>query len=122
MKKNIEIEDSAWQGIQVIAIVKGKRPNDIINEALVQYLKTQEDTKLNLTINTVKETGKNVLCYLVEMEVHTILEKLMDAQKRNAPKTYLWSLKDDLILTVRKYPYVSEKTAEEIKQAINVVT
>jgi len=116
-KYQFEVETPLWFTFKAIANMRGLKVKEAIKEALIEYIQNHKLTHQNIEVKIIRnhEAKTNLLQFIREHEIKTLLEAIIEAQKRDAPKTYIDGLKLKIIDNVKKTPQISEELANQIK-------
>lgn len=109
-----DVPDDLWKGFKICCALKGLKIKNGIIEAVAEYIKATQPEQVKINFKVVADRKQNLLTFIYETEMRTLLTGLVEAQKRHAPKDYMDTLKDRLQILVKKHPTIPQDLAEEV--------
>ena len=116
-----QIDDGLWNNFKATAFLNGLRIKVAVPQALAEFVENHKPESVQLNVQIIQDTTKNLLVFVYEEELKNIVAGLLDAKKRNAPTQFIDSLKKQALEILKKHPAVTKEIAEEVVQAFKQV-
>lgn len=113
----IRIERELWFTFKAIANMRNLRLYEAVKEAIIDYINKHKNSQQNITVKIIKnvQAKENLLQFIIEEEIKSLLKALLEAKQRDASGQYINQLKLKVIDNIKKHPNISEDLANQIK-------
>lgn len=119
---NQKVPDELWKAFKVCSALQGIKLKDALNQAIQEYIDSHKTSQIHIDFKVVQNQKKNLLTFVYEEELKNLLEEIVAAKKRNAPKQYMEELKDRMLKIVKKHPTIPKDLAEEVLATFKAIT
>ena len=109
-----EVQDEIWKAFKLVCVMQGKDIKEGIPEALIEYTNNHASDQIRVNFEVVKDPKRNLLTFIYETELRTLISGIVKAKKRNAPKDFQDDLKDRLKKIVKQHPVIPQDLADEV--------
>jgi len=116
-----DVPDEVWQALKVCAALQGLKIKEVVNQAILDYIKAHESSQLKIDFKVVEDRKQNLLTFIYETELKVLIEGVVAAKKRQAPKSHMDELKNRMLEIVKKHPAIPKELAEEVVQTFKAL-
>jgi hypothetical protein len=109
-----DVPEDVWKAFKICCTLQGLKVKDGVLEALAEYIKAHQTEQVKVQFKVIQDKKKNLLTFVYETELRTLLTEIVKAQKREAPRKYMDGLKDRLQDVVKKHPTLPPELADEV--------
>jgi len=121
-KYNLDVPDDLWKGFKVVIASQGLKVKDAVPLAIQEYVNKHRVSQVKINFKVIHDAKKNLLTFVYEEELKTLLGAMIEAKKRKAPAQYMEELKRKTLDIVKRHPTISKELAEEIVTVFKTLT
>lgn len=121
-KYNLDVPDDLWKGFKVVIASQGLKVKDAVPLAIQEYVNNHRVSQVKIDFKVIHDTKKNLLTFVYEEELKTLLGAMVQGKQRNAPAQYMEELKQKTLDIVKRHPTISKELAEEIVTVFKTLT
>ena len=115
------IDPDTWKAFKIIANFQGLSIKEATIEAIRQYVVSNQVKQVAIDIHLVQNNEKNLLTFVYNEELKTLLTELVSAKQRGAQRFYINDLKKQTLDTIKRHPMLSKDLADEVVQVFKVI-
>ena len=116
-----QIENDLWNSFKATAFLNGLLVKQAVPRALAEYVENHKPEQVELTVQIIQDTKKNLLVFVYEEELKNLVAGMLEAKKNNRPRSFIDGLKKQALEVLKKHPAISKEIAEEVVQAFRQV-
>ena len=116
-----DVDSDLWQAFKLACSLQGLKVKEGLPKALLEFAEKYKSTQIKIDVKVIKNTKKNLLTFIYEEQIKSLLEEIIRAKKR---KAYDWMerKKHDLFKILEKHPCLTPELADEVKTVLNNLT
>jgi len=121
-KYNLDVSDDLWKAFKVVIASQGLKVKDAMPLVLQEYVNAHKISQVKIDFKVIQDTKKNLLTFVYEEELKTLLGEMVKAKQRKAPVPFIEDLRKRTLDIVKRHPTISKELAEEIVTVFKTLT
>jgi hypothetical protein len=117
----VDVPDDVWKAFKVCTALQGLKVKEAMNQAILDYVKVHESSQVKIDFKVVEDRKQNLLTFIYETELRSLIESVVKAKQRQAPEPYMKDLKNKMLEIVKKYPAMPKELADEVVQSFKAL-
>jgi hypothetical protein len=118
---NIEVPDDLHKAFKTISAINGLKIKEALEKAMLEFIENHNSSEVHFDIKVIQNNKKDLITFVIEEQLKDLVQNMLEAKKRNAPRQYINELKKQALDLVKKHPAISKDLAEEIVQTFQIL-